>query len=51
MDEDIEYFLKKFGPAFGRQWVPQSSIDRYRGKLPDQLLKYWEGYGWAGYAN
>ncbi|WP_137940316.1 GAD-like domain-containing protein [Chitinivorax sp. B] len=50
MDEFIELFLEDFGPAFLRQWVPQSSIDRYRGKLPDQLLKYWEGYGWAGYA-
>ncbi|WP_137940462.1 GAD-like domain-containing protein [Chitinivorax sp. B] len=50
MDEFIELFLEDFGPAFLRQWVAQSSIDRYRGKLPDQLLKYWEGYGWAGYA-
>ncbi|WP_137940463.1 GAD-like domain-containing protein [Chitinivorax sp. B] len=50
-DEYFDFFLNKFGPAFARQWVPQSSIDRYRGNLPDQLLKYWEGYGWAGYAN
>ena len=51
MDEDFNYFLEKMGPAFDRQQVPMSSIDRYRGKLPDQLLKYWHEYGWCGYAD
>lgn len=51
MDQYFEYFLKKFGPAIERQYVPPSSIDRYRGKLPDQLLAYWQEYGWCGYAD
>jgi hypothetical protein len=51
MDEDFEFFLKKMGPAFDRQDVPTSSIDRYRGKLPDQLLKYWQEHGWCAYAD
>lgn len=51
MDEDFEYFLKKFGPPVERRSVPKSSIDRYRGKLPDQLLVYWEEHGWAGYGD
>lgn len=51
MDEDFEYFLEKMGPAFDQQLVPPSSIERYRGKLPEQLLKYWEEYGWCGYAD
>jgi hypothetical protein len=51
MDEDFEYFLENFGPAFGRRDVPGSSIDRYRGKLPDQLLEYWQEHGWCGYAD
>ncbi len=51
MDEYFEYFLKQFGPPVERRWVPQSSIDRYRGKLPDQLLAYWEEHGWTGYAD
>jgi hypothetical protein len=51
MDEDFEYFLEKMGPAVHKRHVPQSSLDRYRGKLPDQLLRYWEEYGWCGYAD
>ncbi len=51
MDEDFEYFLEKLGPAFDRQEVPTSSIERYRGKLPDQLLAYWQEHGWSGYAD
>jgi hypothetical protein len=51
MDEDFEYFLENFGPAFDRREVPASSIDRYRGKLPDQLLDYWQEHGWCGYAD
>lgn len=50
MDENFEFFLDEFGPAFDRRDVPHSSIDRWRGKLPDQLLTYWGAYGWCGYA-
>ncbi len=51
MDEFFEHFLEEFGPPVERRWVPQSSIDRYRGKLPDQLLAYWQEHGWTGYAD
>jgi hypothetical protein len=51
MDDNFEYFLEKMGSAFDRQYVPNSTIDRYRGKLPDQLLTYWKEYGWCGYAD
>lgn len=51
MDEDFAGFLNDFGPAFDKQYVPPSSIERYRGKLPDQLLSYWAEHGWCGYAN
>jgi hypothetical protein len=51
MDEDFALFLAKFGPAFDKRRVPPSTIDRYRGKLPDQLLAYWQEYGWCGYAD
>ena len=50
MDEYFEYFLEKFGPAIDRRYVPPSSIERFRGKLPDQLLQCWEEFGWCGYA-
>ncbi len=51
MDEDFEYFMKKFGPPVERRWLQQLCIDRYRGKLPDQLLAYWQEHGWTGYAD
>lgn len=49
MDENFAGFLEDFGPAFDKRHVPVSSMDRYRGKLPDQLLAYWEDHGWCGY--
>lgn len=51
MDEDFAEFLSEFGPAIERRDVPQSSIERYRGKLPNQLISYWEEHGWCGYAD
>jgi len=51
MDENFEYFLEKMGPVIERRHVPASSIERYRGKLPDQLLTYWDEHGWCGYAD
>jgi hypothetical protein len=40
-----------FGPAIERQDVPPEKIEKFRGKLPDKLLEYWQQYGWCGYAN
>lgn len=51
MDEDIAEFLREFGPPVSHRNVPITSLDRYRGKLPDQLLAYWEQYGWSAYAD
>lgn len=51
MDVDFEYFLETMGPPIERRYVPPTSIERYRGKLPDQLLSYWEEHGWCGYAD
>ncbi|PBQ13400.1 GAD-like domain-containing protein [Pseudomonas syringae] len=49
MDEVFSVFLKTFGGPVGRQEVPKSSIERYKGKLPDLLLHYWSEHGWCGY--
>lgn len=51
MDRYFEHFLKAFGPAIDKREVPAASVERYRGKLPDQLLAYWEEHGWCGYAD
>lgn len=50
-DEDFEYFVSKFGEATSRVDVPRASIEKWRGKLPDLLLTYWQEEGWCGYAN
>ncbi|RRV04166.1 DUF1851 domain-containing protein [Pseudomonas sp. v388] len=49
MDKVFARFLEKFGGPIDRRDVPNSSIQRYRGKLPGQLLEYWSEHGWAGY--
>lgn len=50
-DEDFAYFLKKFGEATYTDKVPESSIQKFKGILPDQLLEYWRLEGWSAYAN
>ncbi|WP_338921195.1 GAD-like domain-containing protein [Pseudomonas silesiensis] len=49
MDEVFSIFLETFGGPVDRQEVPASSIERYRGKLPNVLLEYWAEHGWCGY--
>jgi hypothetical protein len=52
MDQFMENFLgfEGFGPPINRRDVPLEKIERFRGKLPDKLLEYWQVYGWCGYA-
>ncbi len=45
------YNYEGFGPAIQSQPASQEAIEKYKGKLPDKLLEYWELYGWCGYAN
>ena len=49
MDEVFSIFLQTFGGPVDRQEVPMSSIEFYRGKLPNKLLEYWAEHGWCGY--
>jgi hypothetical protein len=50
-DDDFEVFIEEFGEASHRIDVPAEAIQRWQGKLPDQLLAYWREEGWSGYAN
>ncbi|MAF03907.1 GAD-like domain-containing protein [Herbaspirillum sp.] len=50
-DEDFEYFISNFGEATKSSPVPSEILEKWRDKLPDQLLKYWEQEGWCEYAN
>jgi hypothetical protein len=51
IDDDFDYFYNDegFGPAVHTQPASSEKIAKYKGKLPDQLLKYWELYGFSGY--
>jgi hypothetical protein len=50
-DEDFEYFISKFGEATHCAAVSAATLEKWRGKLPDQLLTYWQREGWCGYAD
>lgn len=49
VDKVFARFIDKFGAPVAWQAVPISSIERYKGKLPNQLLEYWAEHGWCGY--
>ena len=48
-DEDFTYFLEKFGKPQDVEKVPDSVLESYQGKLPKQLLTYWEHYGFCSF--
>lgn len=49
-DEDFAYFIEKFGEPQFRQQPDLEDIERWRGRLPDRLLQYWQDEGWCAYA-
>jgi len=51
MDEIFSLFIEQVGEPVFRQEVPPSSIERYKGVLPDKLLEYWIEHGWGGYGD
>ncbi|MFJ4430024.1 GAD-like domain-containing protein [Pseudomonas sp. NPDC089395] len=51
MDEAFSIFIESMGQPVYRQEVPTSSLDRYKGRVPGQLLEYWAEHGWCGYAD
>ncbi|MGF6392291.1 GAD-like domain-containing protein [Pseudomonas plecoglossicida] len=50
MNEAFSIFVDSMGQPVYRQEVPTSSLDRYKGIVPGQLLEYWTEHGWCGYA-
>jgi len=50
-DDEFEMFIEEMGESTTSIEVPSTSIEKYRGKLPDQLLEYWKDEGWSGYQN
>lgn len=51
MDDIYAAFIDNVGSPFHRQEVPPSSVERYRGKLPESLLEHWATHGWCGYGH
>lgn len=48
-DPDFEEFIETFGEATFSQEVPASALAGWKGRLPEQLLKYWQCEGWCAY--
>ncbi len=48
-DTYFDIFIKEFGEATTSRYVPPEEIDKWRGILPDKLLKHWENEGWSSY--
>ncbi|MFC2995156.1 GAD-like domain-containing protein [Acinetobacter sichuanensis] len=51
MSEDFSYFFHEmgFGPAFDCMPVSDEIFEKYKNKLPNQLLHYWRKYGFCGW--
>jgi len=50
-DEDFDGFLEDFGEPHDSTPIPESVIETYRGKLPEQLFVYWRAVGACGFHN
>jgi len=50
-DEDFDGFLEDFGEPHDSVPIPESVIDAYRGRLPEQLFIYWRALGACGFHN
>ena len=53
MDENFEIFYldERFGPPIYSEPTSEEIIQKYKGKLPDQLLEYWKAFGFSGWGN
>ncbi|MGC9357443.1 MAG: GAD-like domain-containing protein, partial [Anaerolineae bacterium] len=43
-------FLAAHGPPTQVQPVPTEAVEHYRGRLPDDLLTFWQEVGWCAFA-
>ncbi len=50
-DEDLAFFLSELGQPTTLVPAKTDEIEKYRGKLPDQLLEYWQILGFSGFAD
>ncbi len=50
-DDDLAFFLSELGQPTTIIPVNKSDVETYRGKLPEQLLEYWEIVGFSGFVD
>jgi hypothetical protein len=50
-DEDFDGFLEDFGEPHDSTPIPESVVEAYRNKLPEQLFVYWQAVGACGFHN
>lgn len=53
MDESFYYFYhdEGFGPVSFSEQVSEETLNKYKGKLPNQLLEYWKSFGFSSWGN
>ncbi len=44
-------FMEAYGPPTQDQPVPPEAIECYRGRLPDDLLVFWQEVGWCAFGD
>jgi len=49
MDESLEYFLTQFTPLPHALPFREETLEKYQGRLPNQLLTYWRELGQCGF--
>ncbi len=50
-DEAFSLFIDEVGEATTSRYVPETAIEKWKGKLPPLLLNYWRDEGWSSYHN
>ncbi|OTA21234.1 GAD-like domain protein [Xenorhabdus beddingii] len=48
-DKFFAFFIRELGEASQHRAVPAEAIEKWRGRLPNKLLYYWETEGWNSY--
>lgn len=49
LDEMFEGFLEDFGMPEHRESCSSKTLEKFKNKLPERLLEYWQEYGFCGF--
>ena len=49
LDEGFEYFLEKFGKPEKQKRCSVETLEKFKNKLPNRLLEYWQEYGFCSF--